>query len=86
MQNNKFWRHYCRFIDVLSSRVISIAEHILILNTIQVEKNNCLSLLTQYSGFILMSLNVSNHNGMLSTDHFLDLKSIPRVLYSTNQF
>ena len=33
-----------------------------------------------------MALNVSNHNGMLSTDHFLDLKSIPRVLYSTNQF
>ena len=33
-----------------------------------------------------MALNVSNQNGMLSTDHFLDLKSIPRVLYSTNQF
>ena len=33
-----------------------------------------------------MALNVSNHNGMLSTDHFLDLKPIPRVLYSTNQF
>ena len=33
-----------------------------------------------------MALNVSNHNGMLSTDHFLDLKSIPRVLYLTNQF
>ena len=29
MQNNEFWRHY---------RVISIAEHILILNTIQVEE------------------------------------------------
>ena len=33
-----------------------------------------------------MALNVSNHNGMLSTDHFFDLKSIPRVLHSTNQF
>ena len=42
--------------------------------------------LTQYSGFALMALNVSNHNGTLSADHILDLKSIPRVLYSTNQF
>ena len=25
---------------------------------------------------MLMALNISNHNGMLSTDHFLDLKSI----------
>ena len=33
-----------------------------------------------------MALNVSNHNGMLSTNHFLDLESIPRVLHSTNQF
>ena len=32
-----------------------------------------------------MALNVSNHNGMLSTDDFLDLKSIPRLLYPTNQ-
>ena len=32
-----------------------------------------------------MALSVSKHNGMLSMDHFLDLKSIPRVLYSTYQ-
>ena len=38
MQNNEFWRHYRRLIDVLSSRVISFAEHIFILNTIQVEE------------------------------------------------
>ena len=42
--------------------------------------------LTQYSGLTLMALNVSNHNGTLSVDHFLDLKSIQRILYSTNQF
>ena len=38
MQNNEFWRHYMRFIDVLNSKVISIAEHVLILNKIQVEE------------------------------------------------
>ena len=32
-----------------------------------------------------MALNVSNHKGMLSTDlFFLDMKSIPRVLYERN--
>ena len=39
MQNNEFWRHYWRFIDVLSSKVISIAEIVLTLNKIQVEEN-----------------------------------------------
>ena len=39
MQNNEFWCHYWCFIDVLSSKVISIAEIVLILNTIQVEEN-----------------------------------------------
>ena len=39
MQNNEFWRHYWRFIDVLSSKVISIAEDVLILNKLQVEEN-----------------------------------------------
>ena len=38
MQNNEFWRHYGRFIDVLSSRVTIFAEHIFILNTIQLEE------------------------------------------------
>ena len=33
-----------------------------------------------------MELNVSNHNGTLRVDNLLDLKSIPRDLYSTNQF
>ena len=37
--NNEFWRHYCRLIDVLNSKVISIAENVLILNKIQVEEN-----------------------------------------------
>ena len=27
IQNNEFWQHYCRFIDVLSSKVINIAEN-----------------------------------------------------------
>ena len=39
MQNNEFWRHYWRFIDILSSKVINIAENVLILNIIQVEEN-----------------------------------------------
>ena len=39
IQNNEFCRHYWRFIDVLSSKVISIAENVLILNKIQVEEN-----------------------------------------------
>ena len=39
MENNEFWRHFWRFIDVLSSKVISIAENVLILNKIQVEEN-----------------------------------------------
>ena len=34
----------------------------------------------------LMTLNVSNHNGALLADHFLDPQSIPRVFYSKNQF
>ena len=38
---------------------------------------------THYSGLKFVTLNVSNHNGTLSADHFLDLKSIPRV--STQQ-
>ena len=38
MQNNEFWRHYWRFIDVLSSKAISIAENVLILNKIQVKE------------------------------------------------
>ena len=33
-----------------------------------------------------MTLNVSNHNGTLLADHFLDPESIPRVLYLTHQF
>ena len=39
MQNNDFWQHYWRFIDVLSTKVISIAENVRIFNTIQVEEN-----------------------------------------------
>ena len=39
MQINEFLCHYWRFIDVLSSLVISIAENVLILNKIQVEEN-----------------------------------------------
>ena len=39
MQNSEFWRHYWHFIDVLSSKVISVAENVLILNKIQVEEN-----------------------------------------------
>ena len=38
MQNNEFWRHYWRFVDILSSRVKSFAGHIFILNAIQVEE------------------------------------------------
>ena len=38
MQNNEFWRQYWRFIDVSNSKVISIAEHDLILKKIQVEE------------------------------------------------
>ena len=33
-----------------------------------------------------MALTVLNQNGTLPADHFVDLKAIPRVLYSTNQF
>ena len=33
-----------------------------------------------------MTLTVSNHNGALLADHFLDPQSIPRVFYSKNQF
>ena len=33
-----------------------------------------------------MTLNVSNHNGALLADIFLDPQSIPRVFYSKNQF
>ena len=33
-----------------------------------------------------MTLNVSNNNGTVLADHFLDPQSIPRVLNSTNQF
>ena len=32
-----------------------------------------------------MALNVSNHNGALLADHFLDPQFIPRVYYSKNQ-
>ena len=32
-----------------------------------------------------MTLNVSNHNGALLADHFLDPLSIPRVYYSKNE-
>ena len=84
MQNNEFWRHYLRLIDVLSSRVISIAEHVLILNKIQVEEP-----VSAFNTLFWIDINgdtVSNHNGTLSADHFLDLRSIPRVLYSINQF
>ena len=52
MQNNEFWRHYSCFIDVLSSRVIIFAEHIFILNTIQVEE--LFLPLTQYFGLTYM--------------------------------
>ena len=33
-----------------------------------------------------MTLNVSNHNGALLADHFLDPQSTPIVFYSKNQF
>ena len=33
-----------------------------------------------------MALNVSNHNGMLSTDHFLDLKAIQEFCTQQNSF
>ena len=33
-----------------------------------------------------MTLNVSNHNGALLADNFLDPQSITRVFYSKNQF
>ena len=34
-----------------------------------------------------MTLNVSNHNGMMLGDHFMGPQSIPRVfVYSTNLF
>ena len=39
IQNNECLRHYLRFIDVLNSKVISIAEHVLRLNKIQLEEN-----------------------------------------------
>ena len=39
MQNNEFWRHCCHFIDVLSSKVVSIAENVLELNKVKVEEN-----------------------------------------------
>ena len=32
-----------------------------------------------------MTLNVSNHNGALLDDHFLDPQSMPRVFYSKHQ-
>ena len=32
-----------------------------------------------------MTLNVSNYNGALLADHFLDPQSIPRVFYLKNQ-
>ena len=72
MQNNEFWRHYWRFIDVLNIKVISIAEHVLILNKIQVEEN--VSAFNTIFGIDIKALNVSNHNGTLSAYHFLDLK------------
>ena len=33
-----------------------------------------------------MALNVSNHNGILSTDHFLDLKSIQEFCPQQDSF
>ena len=42
--------------------------------------------LRRYSALTLMTVHVSVHNGTLLADHFLDPHSIPRVLYSTNQF
>ena len=63
------------------NKVISTAENILILNIIQVEE--MLLHLTRYSELTLMALHVtvSTHNGTLP-----DLKTIPRVLYSTDLF
>ena len=86
MQNNEFWRDYWRFIDVLNSRVISIAEHVFILNKIQVEET--VSAFNTIFGIDIHvnGVNVSNQSGTLSADYFLDLKSIPRILYSTYQF
>ena len=39
MQNSEFWRQYLRFIDVLYSKVISIAKNALMFKKIQVEEN-----------------------------------------------
>ena len=39
MQDNEFWRHFWRCFDVISSKVISIAENVFILNKIQMEEN-----------------------------------------------
>ena len=63
-----------------------LVENILILNKFQAEKNFATINTIRYSVLTLMTFNVSNHNGTLLADHFLDPQSIPRVLYSTNQF
>ena len=39
MQKNEFWQHYCHCIDVLSSKVVSIAENVIELDKVQVEEN-----------------------------------------------
>ena len=68
MQNNEFWRHNWRFIDVLRTSVISFSEHELILNKIQVEET--VTAFKTIFGIDINGVNVSNRNGTLSADHF----------------
>ena len=42
--------------------------------------------LTRYSVLTLMTLNVSNHNGTLLADHFLDPQSIPSFVLKKSVF
>ena len=39
MQKEEFWRHYWRFFDIYSSKVIIIAENVPILNKSPAEQN-----------------------------------------------
>ena len=63
-----------------------IVENVLILNKTSSRIHVYHVLIRRYSALTLMTVHVSVHNGTLLADHFLDPHSIPRVLYSTNQF
>ena len=55
-----------------------------ILNRTQGEKN--FATLNAIFGIDVNDIKCLNHNGTLLADHYLDPQSIPRVMYSKDQF